>query len=188
MTTALPPVICGGALAAPAAEVSAKPNIVVIYADDLGYGDVQCCNPARGRIPTPQIDRLAGEGMRFTDGHASTGVCSPSRYTRLTGRYHWRTGKKGIVSVYGPPMIVADRLTVPAYLKQHGCRTAAIGKRHLGWKGPKSGAKIAFDQPIAGGPTTRGFDSYFGPDVPNWPRILAKRRTSTANARKSSPH
>jgi len=65
-----------------------KPNILVIYADDLGYGDVQCYNPERGKIPTPNIDKLASQGMRFTDGHSSSGVCTPSRYTLLTGRYH----------------------------------------------------------------------------------------------------
>ncbi|HBJ35676.1 MAG TPA: hypothetical protein DDZ51_13210, partial [Planctomycetaceae bacterium] len=73
------------------AAVSTKPNIVIIYADDLGYGDVQCYNPQRGKIATPHIDRLASQGMRFTDGHSSSGVCSPSRYALLTGRYHWRT-------------------------------------------------------------------------------------------------
>ncbi len=74
---------------------AASPNIVVIYADDLGYGDVQCYNPERGKIPTPQIDRLASQGMRFTDAHSSSGVCSPSRYTLLTGRYHWRSRLQG---------------------------------------------------------------------------------------------
>ena len=146
-----------------------KPNVVIILADDLGYGDVQCYNPTRGKIPTPCIDRLASEGIRFTDGHSSSGVCSPSRYTLLTGRYHWRTGKVGIVGVYGPPMIAAGRLTVPALLKQHGYRTAVIGKWHLGWSWPKADGKVAFDKPIAAGPTTRGFDTYFGTDVPNWP-------------------
>ena len=73
------------------AASGSKPNILVILADDLGYGDVQCNNPERGKIPTPNIDRLAAQGMRFTDGHSSSGVCSPSRYTLLTGRYHWRT-------------------------------------------------------------------------------------------------
>lgn len=72
----------------PAAE---KPNIIVILADDLGYGDPHCYNPERGKIPTPNIDRLAAEGMSFTDAHSSSGVCSPSRYSLLTGRYHWRT-------------------------------------------------------------------------------------------------
>ena len=79
-----------------------KPNIVVILADDLGYGDVQCYNRERGKIPTPNMDRLAAEGMRFTDGHSSSGVCSPSRYALLTGRYHWRTRlQAGIVGVFG---------------------------------------------------------------------------------------
>jgi arylsulfatase A-like enzyme len=166
-------VVCGLAAAAggqaPAAVAPPRVNIVVIYADDLGYGDVQCYNPERGKIPTPHVDRLAGQGMRFTDAHSSSGVCSPSRYALLTGRYHWRTGKVGIVDVYGPPMIAANRLTVPSLLKQHGYRTAAIGKWHLGWSWPKAGGQIDFGRPIAAGPTTRGFDRYFGTDVPNWP-------------------
>ena len=105
--------VCGpGSLAAAPAD-GARPNIVVIYADDLGYGDVQCYNPSRGKIPTPHIDRLASEGMRFTDAHSSSGVCSPSRYTLLTGRYHWRTRlQSGIVGMWGKPLIAADRLTV----------------------------------------------------------------------------
>ncbi len=170
----------------------AKPNIVVILADDLGYGDVQCYNPDKGKIPTPNIDRLASEGMRFTDGHSSSGVCSPSRYTLLTGRYHWRTRlQTGIVGVFGDPLIAPDRLTIAGLVKQHGYRTACIGKWHLGrdWgvppdkralfdvgKGTTTATKEhcaawqeVFSGPIAGGPTTRGFDSYFGTDVPNWP-------------------
>jgi len=165
--------VCGLAAAAggqePATVAPPRVNIVVIYADDLGFGDVQCYNPERGKIPTPHVDRLAGQGMRFTDAHSSSGVCSPSRYALLTGRYHWRTGKVGIVGVYGPPMIAADRLTVPGLLQQHGYRTAAIGKWHLGWSWPHKGREVDFTQPIANGPTTRGFDSYFGTDVPNWP-------------------
>ena len=79
---------------------SAAPNIVVIYADDLGYGDIQCYNPQRGKIPTPHVDNLASEGMRFIDAHSSSGVCSPSRYTILTGRYHWRSRlQSGIVGL-----------------------------------------------------------------------------------------
>ncbi|MFM8550295.1 MAG: sulfatase family protein [Verrucomicrobiota bacterium] len=171
-----------------------KPNILVILADDLGYGDVQCYNPTRGKIPTPHLDKLAAQGMRFTDGHSSSGVCSPSRYALLTGRYHWRTRlQTGIVGVFGEPLIAPDRLTVAGLAKQHGYRTAAIGKWHLGWDWPISqdegrlfrGTREAdtapatdahraawtkvFSQPIPGGPTTRGFDSYFGTDVPNWP-------------------
>ena len=170
-----------------------KPNIVIIYADDLGYGDVQCYNPDRGKIPTPQIDRLAEQGMKFTDGHSSSGVCSPSRYTILTGRYHWRGRlQSGIVGLWGAPAIPEDRLTIATLAKQNGYRTACIGKWHLGWdwpiprgkRGLMAGSKQEdipateeqkafwqelFSQPIPGGPTTRGFDIYFGTDVPNWP-------------------
>ncbi len=181
-----------------------KPNILVILADDLGYGDVQCYNPQRGKIPTPNIDRLASQGLRFTDAHSSSGVCSPSRYTLLTGRYHWRTRlQSGIVGVFGAPLIAPERMTIASLAKQHGYRTAAVGKWHLGWDWPiaegqrkflqaakKPGkddeAKPAglgftatpehlaawheiFSKPIGSGPTTRGFDSYFGTDVPNWP-------------------
>ena len=96
----------------PAVSRRALPNVVILYADDLGYGDVHAYNPQRGRIATPSIDRLAGQGMRFTDGHSSSAVCSPSRYTLLTGRYHWRTRlQNGIVGVFGDPLIAADRLT-----------------------------------------------------------------------------
>lgn len=170
-----------------------KPNLLIILADDLGYGDVHAYNPTRGKIPTPHLDKLAAEGMRFTDGHSSSGVCSPSRYALLTGRYHWRTRlQNGIVGVFGEPLIAPDRLTVAGLAKQHGYRTAAIGKWHLGWDWPiaeadrplfrnyKEADKSApeahretwrqvFAQKIPGGPTTRGFDSYFGTDVPNWP-------------------
>ncbi len=175
-----------------------RPNVVLILADDLGYGDVRCYNPDRGKIPTPNLDRLAAQGMRFTDGHSSSGVCSPSRYTLLTGRYHWRTRlQAGIVGVYGEPLIAPDRLTIAGLAKEHGYRTAAIGKWHLGWdwpvepaqrpylrapepRGKDQPAPVAtpehlavwgkvFSRPIGGGPTTRGFDRYFGTDVPNWP-------------------
>jgi arylsulfatase A-like enzyme len=172
-----------------ASQSTAKPNIVVILADDLGYGDLQCYNPERGKIPTPHLDQLASQGMRFTDGHSSSGVCSPSRYTLLTGRYHWRTRlQSGIVGTWGEPLIAPDRLTIASLAKQHGYRTAMVGKWHLGWNWPikpeqkpfMKGRGIAsekhravwqevFSQPIPGGPTTRGFDSYFGTDVPNWP-------------------
>jgi len=184
------------ALLAPLAR-AAPPNVLVIYADDLGWGDVRCYNPERGRIPTPHLDRLAGAGMRFTDAHSSSGVCSPSRYTLLTGRYHWRTRlQRGIVNVWEPPLIAADRLTLGGLAGRAGYRTACIGKWHLGWDWPITAAdrplvtgysgqdrnapppvtpahqaawRRTFSQPIGGGPTTRGFDRYFGTDVPNWP-------------------
>ena len=174
-------------------ETSAdSPNIVLIYADDLGFGDVQCYNPTRGKISTPHIDRLASEGMRFTDAHSSSGVCSPSRYTILTGRYHWRSRlQSGIVGLWGNPLIAPERLTIGGLAKQQGYDTIAIGKWHLGWSWPipqersrqfkagPSGKEVnretlavwreVFSQPIQGGPTAVGFDQYFGTDVPNWP-------------------
>ena len=168
-----------------------KPNIVVILADDLGYGDVHCYNPERGKIPTPNMDRLAAQGMRFTDAHSSSGLCSPSRYTILTGRYHWRTRLgTGIVNIWERPLIAPDRMTIGTLAKQQGYRTAAIGKWHLGWNWPitkeqrrwMNGKRDevatdehqrvwqeVFSQPILDGPTTRGFDYYFGTCVPNWP-------------------
>lgn len=171
-----------------------KPNIVCFFADDMGYGDASCLNP-NGKIHTPNIDRLAREGMTFTDAHSTSAVCSPSRYGLLTGRYNWRSSLQfGIVPLYGDPLIAKDRLTVPGLLKRHGYRTACIGKWHLGmgWNfeaqegdfhlpyyGLDDDAEAtaeqrkrwqkAFSQPATGGPTTRGFDYYYGVDIPNWP-------------------
>jgi arylsulfatase A-like enzyme len=137
----------------------AKPNIVFILADDMGYGDVQCLNPQRGKIATPHLDRLAAQGMIFTDAHSSSSVCTPTRYSILTGRYNWRTHLQTFVlNGYSAPLIAADRLTVPSLLKQHGYHTACVGKWHLGMGLPK-------DEPspkITEGPTTRGFDYYYG--------------------------
>ncbi|MCX6877831.1 MAG: sulfatase-like hydrolase/transferase [Verrucomicrobia bacterium] len=114
--------------------VPTKPNVIIILADDLGYGDVQCYNRERGKIATPHLDRLASQGMRFTDAHTSSGVCSPTRYSLLTGRYHWRSRlQQGIVDYLGSPLIPPGRLTLAGLLKQHGYRTGIIGKWHLGW-------------------------------------------------------
>ncbi|MFO7825610.1 MAG: sulfatase-like hydrolase/transferase, partial [Cyclobacterium sp.] len=168
------------------------PNIVIIYADDLGYGDVQSYNPERGKIPTPHIDRLASEGMSFTDAHSSSGVCSPSRYTLLTGRYHWRSRlQKGIVGLFEKPLISPERLTFAGLAQQYGYQTACIGKWHLGWEWPIPDGQMnlfrpekkdvratdehrkawqeVFSLPIPGGPLAVGFDEYFGTAVPNWP-------------------
>jgi hypothetical protein len=93
------------------ALAGSKPNIIIILADDLGYGDVKCYNPERGKIPTPNIDKLASQGMRFTDAHTSSGVCSPTRYTLLTGRYHWRTRLQSyVVNYLDGPIIAPGRL------------------------------------------------------------------------------
>jgi arylsulfatase A-like enzyme len=150
------------------------PNIVYILADDLGYGDVRCLNPG-GKIPTPNIDRLASEGATFKDAHSGSSVCSPTRYGLLTGRYCWRSAlKSGVLGGYSPPLIEPGRLTVPALLKQHGYSTACFGKWHLGmtWStlggapivgdGNAAETRIDFTRPIADGPCTRGFDYYFG--------------------------
>lgn len=167
------------------------PNIIYILADDLGYGDVGCNNPA-SRIPTPHLDRLAAQGMRFTDAHAGSSVCTPSRYNILTGRYAWRSRlKQGIVWEWDAPLIEEGQKTVADLLRGAGYRTACVGKWHLGWDwsmtdGTKPNDHVEFGIPnprlrdqvsrsidftarIGGGPVDRGFDSYFGVDVPNFP-------------------
>ena len=110
---------------------STTPNIVILYADDMGYGDLGVQNP-NSKIPTPHLDQLAREGMRFTDAHSSSGVCTPSRYAMLHGRYHWRKFH-GIVNSFDQPILDDARLTVAELLKVKGYRTACIGKWHLGW-------------------------------------------------------
>jgi len=156
--------------------VGAQPNIVLIYADDMGYDAVSEYNDRLG-METPNLDRLVRQGMMFTDAHSSSGVCSPSRYSLLTGRYHWRTRlKSGIVGKWERPLIKDERLTMPELLQDAGYDTAMFGKWHLGWNWPaKDGDttsgpdRIDFDAPVTGGPVDHGFDYYFGDDVPNWP-------------------
>lgn len=165
-----------------------RPNVIVVLADDLGYGDVRCYDPEHARVSTPNIDRLAEQGMRFTDAHASASLCSPSRYGLLTGRFSWRSPlQTHVVRVYGSPLIAADRLTLPEMLQKQGYQTACFGKWHLGWDWPlrqedgsivratpgvflqsRTGEPV-FEEPIGQGPTTRGFDYYFGVDFPNAP-------------------
>ena len=136
-----------------------RPNIVYILCDDLGYGDLHCLGGQRSKIATPNLDRLATEGMTFREAHSSSAVCTPSRYGILTGRYNWRTRlQSSVLSGFSSPLIAADRLTVPALLKQHGYATACIGKWHLGL----GISEQHLDRPIGDGPTTRGFDYYFG--------------------------
>jgi len=159
------------------AAPSRKPNIVFILADDLGYGDVRCLNP-EGKIPTPHMDRLAAGGMAFTDAHSSSSVCTPTRYGVLTGRYNWRSRlKSGVLGGASPTLIETGRLTVPEFLKQHGYKTACIGKWHLGldWeRKPNAPAfenkiekaedtwKIDFSKPFQNGPVAVGFQHFFG--------------------------
>jgi arylsulfatase A-like enzyme len=165
-------------VASPALSPADRPNIVFILSDDLGYGDVKCNNPD-GRIATPHIDRLAAAGLRFTDAHTTSSVCTPTRYSLLTGRYNWRSRlQRGVLGGLSPRLIEPGRLTVAALLRQHGYHTAAIGKWHLGMDWVTLPGKpeperdniessnqvwsVDFTQPIAGGPTSVGFDYYFG--------------------------
>lgn len=167
------------ALAAPVLAADrpgeSRPNIIVLLADDLGFGDPHCYNAA-SKAPTPHMDRLAREGTRFLDAHSTASVCSPTRYSILTGRYAWRSRLKlGVLKPWDPALIEPGRLTLPGMLREHGYQTAAFGKWHLGWtwstadgQPPKPAAgddyrtRIDFSRPIADGPTTRGFDDFFG--------------------------
>lgn len=163
---------------------AALPNIVLVLADDMGYGDVGSYNSG-SRIPTPNMDRLAAEGVRFTDMHSPDAVCTPSRYGLLTGRYCWRTRlQRTVLFNYEPPLIEPDRLTLASLLKRKGYRTGMFGKWHLGldfavkegkqvdfdrplpWYAgpdpdPEVGASIDFSTPASGGPTDLGFDEAF---------------------------
>ena len=168
-----------------------RPNIIYILADDMGYGDVSCLNPD-SKIQTPNLDKLASQGITFTDAHSNSSVCTPTRYGILTGRYCWRTRlKSAVLWPWDGPLIEPDRLTVGDLLQKHGYSTACIGKWHLGWEwsakdgtsisdslppgkwDPKlrnrTGNRVDFSAEISEGPLTRGFDYYYGDDVPNFP-------------------
>jgi arylsulfatase A-like enzyme len=159
------------------------PNIVLIMADDMGLGDPGCYNPG-SLIPTPHMDRIAAEGARFTDAHSPAALCSPTRYSLLTGRYSWRTRlKKGVMMPYWRPLIEPSRPTIASLLRSRGYGTAYIGKWHLGldWT-TKDGSKaeefysrdqpfkadetlqwrVDFSRPVGGGPTRLGFDYFYG--------------------------
>ncbi|MCH6257712.1 arylsulfatase [Puniceicoccaceae bacterium K14] len=149
-----------------------KPNIVYILADDLGYGDVQILNPENGKIPTPEMDKLATDGIVFTDAHTTSSVCTPSRYSILTGRYNWRTTlQEAVLLGFDDPMINEDRFTVADLLKSEGYATACIGKWHLGLGIPTVNdeelsieglSNVDWSGKISGGPTNLGFDYFYG--------------------------
>lgn len=162
-----------------------KPNIVYILADDLGYGDVSVYNN-KSKIATPSIDKLAGEGMRFTDAHSPSSVCTPTRYGIMTGRYCWRSKlPRGVLNGYGQSLIEAQETTVAELLDRHGYTTGVVGKWHLGldWVVKEScedslkmlaqqvpiiknmnSEWVDFTKAPANGPTTHGFDySYILP-------------------------
>ena len=142
-----------------------KPNIVFIFADDMGYGDVSALNE-NSKIQTTNIDRIASEGVTFTDAHSSSSVSTPSRYSLLTGRYNWRSDlKSGVLMGYNKALISPDRRTIASVLRDQGYQTACIGKWHLGWDWNNIEAgkdSVDFSKPITNGPTTRGFDYFYG--------------------------
>lgn len=154
-----------------------KPNFIFILCDDLGYGDVKA-NNENGKIATPNMDRMAARGMRFTDAHSSSSVCSPTRYGVMTGRYNWRSKlQSGVLGGLSPRLIEDGRMTVAAMMKSQGYKTAAVGKWHLGMDWVKHSGKdvaelniesaeqvnsVDFTKPAANTPTAVGFDYYFG--------------------------
>lgn len=165
--------LCCVLFAATLSNAADRPNIVYIICDDLGYGDIQCLAPETSKIPTPNADMLASEGMTFTDAHSGSSVCTPTRYGIMTGRYSWRTRlQKGVVTGYAPSLIADDRPTVANFLSDQGYDTAIIGKWHLDFQylDPESGK--AYTQKkhktppvgalIPDGPVHRGFDFYHG--------------------------
>lgn len=191
--------VVGGCTTGKPSVQNTRPNIVFILADDMGY-DLISHNNAKGMGPlsTPNIDRLARQGMNFTDAHSASSVCTPTRYGLLTGRYCWRTAlKKEVLWDYGRPLIEQDRFTVADLLKQRGYATGMVGKWHLGmewfdengnlangelkitdaiWRKDDGAAdrikatidRIDYTQAVRGGPIDHGFDHFFGVDLPNF--------------------
>lgn len=148
-----------------------RPNIIYILADDWGLGDVKTYGGDRCKIDTPHMDRLAAEGMKFTDAHSSSSVCTPTRYGVLTGRYNWRSRLKQMVLWgFSKPLIEPGRETVASMLKENGYTTAMIGKWHLGMNMPttngkaalKTGENVNWKGTIEDGPVAVGFDRFWG--------------------------
>ena len=153
---------------------SKKPNIVFIMADDMGYGDPECYNK-NSYIPTPNINRLAKEGLKFNQAHSGCALCTPTRYGLMTGRFQWRTQKGySLIMPYDPPLIPEERMTIASMLKENNYNTACIGKWHLGLnyrERQKEGYRrhytlteedVDFAKPVEGGPLDLGFDTFFG--------------------------
>lgn len=146
-------------------EKQKQPNIIFILADDMGYGDVSYFDN-NSKLKTENLDRMAQEGVVFTDAHSSSSVSTPTRYGILTGRYNWRsTLKNNVLYGYDKALIPADRETMVSMLRKNGYTTAGIGKWHLGWDWDNIDAgkdKVDFSKPVQNGPTTRGFDYFYG--------------------------
>ena len=155
-----------------------RPNIVILYADDMGVGDVSYGDP-KAKIQTPHIDRLASHGMSFTDGHSSSGICTPSRFALLTGQHHWRRFH-GIVGAFGGTVFEPNDFTIAKMFKKKGYRTGCFGKWHLGWdfdairkpgvkKGDVRPESYDWTKRFPDGPLDQGFDYYFGDGTINFP-------------------
>jgi len=156
-----------------------QPNIVILYADDMGVADVSYGDP-KAKIQTPHIDTLASQGMTFSDGHSSSGICTPSRYALLTGQHHWRRFH-GIVNAFGTSVFKKEEFTIARMLQKQGYKTGCFGKWHLGWdwdairkpgvaKEKRNSAKsYDWTKPFPGGPLDQGFDYYFGDGTINFP-------------------
>ncbi len=139
-----------------------KPNVIVIYTDDQGYGDVSALNP-NAKFKTPNLDRLAKEGIMFTRGHSPDSVCTPSRYGLLTGRYAWRTSlKSGVFGAEKKCLIDEGRMTLAHLFKQNGYHTGMVGKWHLGMDFPGTPENRDWSQPIHDMPLDKGFDYFYG--------------------------
>jgi len=172
-----------------------RPNILYIMADDMGYGDLGCQN-AESKIPTPNLDRLAAQGTRFTDAHSPSGVCTPTRYGVLTGRYCWRSRlKRGVLGGKAESLIEPGRTTTAGMLRAAGYHTGAIGKWHLGrrWQlrdadGEITDENIDFTRPLVDGPTHHGFDYYFGRAEPAWTFMENTRVLAEPTARLDLTH
>lgn len=160
----------------------AKPNIVILLADDMGYGDPRCFNP-HSKIATPNIDRLAREGLRFTDAHAPGPLCHPSRYGLMTGRYPFRTD---ITRWPTQPLIEKGQMTIASFLRGQGYHTAMVGKWHLGFR------ENGYDQILPGGPLDCGFDSFFGlrasTDIPPYFFIRGNRAVTPPTGHTDGHH
>lgn len=180
------------------AQNQPKPNIVYILADDMGIGDASCYNP-ESRIHTINLDKLAKNGLKFTDAHSSSAVCTPTRYGILTGRYNWRsTLKNGVLGGYSAPLISTDRLTVGKYLQNSGYHTAFVGKWHLGWDWAfkqeyenidnlNKILEVDYSKPIKNGPNQVGFSYAYGfsssLDIPPYVYIEDDRVTAQPDRR-----
>ncbi len=167
--------LIGGCTGVESTSTKSNPNIIFIFADDMGYGDVKACNP-EGKIETKHLDAMAENGVLFTDAHTTSAVSTPSRYGVLTGRYNWRSSMKGgVLSGFSRGLIAPDRSTVASMLAESGYNTGYIGKWHLGWdwsfaegvdlskiNNLEYNAPVNYDKPVTNSPADHGFGYYYG--------------------------